>query len=59
MAPVSRVLVLGEDGTRVAERVVELRAEGARAAGFVGEDEAAARAMGEEMLGGVDEVVRL
>ena len=59
MAPVRRVVVLGPDGGRVAGRVVELRAEGARVAGFVGEDEAAARALGEEMLGGVDEVVRL
>jgi len=27
-------------------------------AGFIGDDEQAARALGEEMLGGVDEVVR-
>jgi hypothetical protein len=32
---------------------------GERAAGFVGSDEALARAMGDEMLGGVDDLVVL
>ncbi len=51
--------MLGLDGAEVARRVQALRAEGWRAAGFVGDDEAEARAMAAEMLGGVDEVVRI
>lgn len=50
---------MGTDGVAVGRVVRELREEGARAAGFVGGDEEAARAMVAEMLGGVDEVVRL
>jgi hypothetical protein len=57
-----RVVVLGADGAAVARAVLECRAAGDRAAGFVGdpgepEVQAAALAMGTEMLGGVDQVV--
>jgi hypothetical protein len=51
------VVVVGTDGEAVGREVARRRAAGERAAGFVGTDEALARAMGEEMLGGVDEVV--
>ena len=53
------VVVIGTDGARVADEVVARRAAGQRVAGFVGDDESEARAMATEMLGGVDEVVRL
>lgn len=49
---------MGADGAAVGAEVARRRAAGERAAGFVGTDEALARAMGEEMMGGVDEVVR-
>lgn len=55
----TKVVVVGADGARVASVVAERRAAGQRVAGFVGEDEAEARAMAEEMLGGADEVVRV
>ena len=55
--PSCRVVVTGVDARAVGRRVRELRARGLAAAGFVGEDEDVAREMGEEMLGGVDEVV--
>jgi len=47
------VVVLGADADAVADRVAELRAEGRRAAGFVGspEDRAAAEAMATELFG--------
>ena len=54
-----RVVVLGSDGAAVGQEVAARRARGVRAAGFLGTDEVLACAMGEEMLGGVDEVVRL
>ena len=54
-----RVVVLGSDGAAVGAEVAARRERGERAAGFLGTDEVLARAMGEEMLGGVDEVVRL
>ena len=54
-----RVVVMGADAGAVGRAVRRLREAGARAAGFVGEDEETARAMAVEMLGGVDEVVRL
>lgn len=58
--PVTKaVVVLGSDAARVAEEVAALRASGLRAAGFVGDEEAEARAMATEMLGGVGEVVRV
>jgi hypothetical protein len=46
-------VVLGEDAEAVAERVAALRAEGRRAAGFVGGpgDSAAAEAMASELFG--------
>lgn len=53
------IVVLGADGAKVAGEVAALRAAGQRVAGFVGDDEAEARAMATEMLGGVDEVVRV
>lgn len=59
MPPAAKaVVVLGLDGTRIAEAVVALRAAGLRVAGYVGDDEAEARSLAVEMLGGVDEVVR-
>lgn len=54
-----RVVVLGADGAAVGREVTRRRSEGERVAGFVGDDEEAAVTMGTEMLGGVDEVVRL
>lgn len=54
-----RVVVVGADGEAVAAEVVRRREVGQRVAGFVGTDEELARAMGEEVLGGVDEVVRV
>jgi hypothetical protein len=53
-----RVVVIGVDADAVGRDVARRRERGERAAGFVGADEALARAMGEEMLGGVEEVVR-
>ncbi len=61
-APVARrLVVLGPDAEAVARAVQELRQAGARVAGFVGQhgDEAVAREMAAEMLGGLDEVVRV
>ena len=52
-----RVVVMGTDAAAVGADVARRRQRGERAAGFVGVDEALARAMGQEMLGGVDEVV--
>jgi hypothetical protein len=54
---VRRVVVVGSDPEAVGRLVRRLREEGARVAGHVGRDEESARAMGAEMLGGVDEVV--
>jgi hypothetical protein len=50
------VVVLGEDAAAVGREVVRRRHLGERVAGFVGADEVVATTMGEEMLGGVDEV---
>lgn len=47
----------GDEARAVARAVAELRARGLAVVGFVGHDEHLARQMGEEMLGGVDEVV--
>ncbi len=55
--PRRRVVVLGGDAQEVGRGVHQLREGGAVAAGLVGDDEHLARQMGEEMLGGVDEVV--
>ena len=49
---------MGADAAAVGADVARRRERGERAAGFVGADEALARAMGEEMLGGVEVVVR-
>ena len=46
------VVVVGADGQAVSVAVGRLRAEGHRVAGFVGTDEAAARAMGAELFAG-------
>ncbi|HEX2064470.1 MAG TPA: hypothetical protein VHE80_08610 [Acidimicrobiales bacterium] len=54
---VRRVVVVGSDPEAVGRLVRRLRDDGARVAGHVGRDEESARAMGTEMLGGVDEVV--
>lgn len=51
------MVVIGEDAEAVGAEVRRRRDAGERAAGFVGTEQALARAMGEEMLGGVDEVV--
>ena len=47
------VVVLGADAEAVADRVAALRADGRRAAGFVGgpDDRAAAEAMAAELFG--------
>ena len=49
--------MLGSDAEAVGRAVRDLRESGARVAGFVGVDEALAREMAQEMLGGVDQVV--
>ncbi len=55
------MVVLGPDGAEVSRAVGDLRRAGARVAGFVGTDadEELAADMATEMLGGLDEVVRL
>ncbi len=53
------MVVIGTDGEAVAREVRRRRAAGERAAGFVGDDPDLAAVMGEEMLGGVDELIRL
>jgi len=50
---------MGPDGAAVAAEVHRLRQSGVRVAGFVGDDEAQARTMATEMLGEVNEVVRI
>lgn len=52
------MLVFGADGEAVGRTVRALRSGGVLAVGYVGGDEQAARQMAEEMIGGVDEVVR-
>ena len=54
-----RVVVLGPRGRAVGRSVRHRRGPDALVAGFVGGDEQEARALGEEMLGGVDELVVL
>ena len=54
-----RVLVLGADASAIARAAREQRRSGARVALFVGEEEEPARQMADEVLGGVDEVVRV
>jgi hypothetical protein len=54
-----RVVVMGVDGAAVGTEAARRRAAGERVAGYVGKDEETARAMGEEMLGGLDELVAL
>ena len=56
-----RVVVLGPEAAGVGRAVRELRRTGARVAGFVGgaEEEEVAVSMATEMLGGLDEVVRV
>ena len=58
-AAVRRVVVVGPDGRAVGRAVGFLRGPDVAVAGYVGDDERTARLMAEEMLGGVDEVVRL
>ena len=58
-ATTPRVVVLGADGEQVAAEVVRRREAGQRVAGFVGTDEELARAMGQEVLGGIDQMVRV
>lgn len=53
------MVVIGVDAEAVAERVATLRASGRRAAGFVGDDRAAAGAMGAELFGPTASVVPL
>ena len=50
------VVVVGIDGAAVAAEVAVLQAAGHRVAGFVGDDEGAAQAMGEELFGSVDDL---
>ena len=54
-----RVVVLGADAAAVARVARDRRRAGARVVIFVGEEEGLARQLAEEMLGGVDEVVRV
>jgi hypothetical protein len=54
-----RVVVMGTDGDAVGREVSRRRAAGERVAGFVGEEEATALAMADELLGGLDELVVL
>jgi hypothetical protein len=55
-----RVLVIGLDAEAVGATVRDITESGdAVAAGYVGKDEEAGREMAQEMLGGVDEVVRV
>ena len=56
---VQRVVVMGDEAAVVGRAVSGLRGPGVAVAGFVGDDEQAARLMAEEMLGGLDRVVRL
>jgi hypothetical protein len=56
---VTAVVVMGTDADAVAARVAELRASGRRAAGFVGDDRAAAEAMAAELFGEDAEVAAL
>jgi hypothetical protein len=58
-AGVQRVVVVGQEAAAVGRAVSTLRGPGVAVAGFVGRDEQAARLMAEEMLGGVERVVRL
>lgn len=53
------VVVLGADGDAVGREAARRRRLGERVAGFVGDDEAQARTMAEEMLGGLDDLVVL
>lgn len=53
------MVVLGVDGDAVGRETARRRRLGERVAGFVGDDEAQARLMAEEMLGGLDELVVL
>ena len=52
-------MVIGTDAGTVGKEVRRRREHGDRIAGFVGHDQETARAMGDEMLGGCDEVVVL
>ncbi len=56
-----RLVVVGPDATTVGRVVRELREAGARVAGFVseGDDDELVVGMATEMLGGLDEVVRV
>jgi hypothetical protein len=56
---VRRLVVLGTDAVAVGRIVRELRESGARVAAFVGEDEELARELAAEVLGGLDDVVRV
>ena len=51
------MVVVGTDGEAVGGEMRRRRTAGDRVAGFVGDDQAMAEAMAEEMLGVVDEVV--
>ncbi len=50
--------MIGREAASVGQTVHELRRGGDRVAGYVGDDQDAALQLAEEMLGGVDEVVR-
>ena len=56
-----RLVVVGTDATTVGRVVRDLREAGARVAGFVGggDDDELVVEMATEMLGGLDEVVRV
>ncbi|HET7489554.1 MAG TPA: hypothetical protein VFJ85_16625 [Acidimicrobiales bacterium] len=51
------VVVMGVEAAGVGREVARRRALGERACGFVGDDAELARAMGEEVLGTVEELV--
>lgn len=54
-----RVVVMGPDAAAVGREAALRRTAGARVAAFVGTEEELARAMADEMLGGLDELVVL
>lgn len=59
MSPDRAVLVVGAEAEAVADRVIELRASGRRASGFVGDDLSVAEAMAAELFGGDADVEQL
>lgn len=59
MSEAGAVVVMGADAEAVADRVAALRESGRRAAGFVGDDRAAAEVMAAELFGPDAEILVL